>query len=112
MKKSRARILAVSAIVAVGIGSGAAALAANSHDTSPACAVITNAFGGLPTGFNPYTATNAQLAAVGLPMRPTDENSAAYQAWKLQIESAEQAVSPELSCAPVQDHSSREPVGN
>jgi hypothetical protein len=55
-----------------------------------------------PAGFNPATASNAQLVAYGFPPRPPgDSTSPAVEAWLTAVTSAKTYVAPDPVCASV-----------
>ncbi|WP_053957941.1 hypothetical protein [Sulfobacillus thermosulfidooxidans] len=47
-----------------------------------------------PKGFNPLTATDAQLAKYGLPPRPTPVGSPQYKAWAQAVTAAKTPITP------------------
>lgn len=87
------------AILMAGIVLLAPSVSSGAHALKSGCQPI-KVYPKPPPGFNPVTASDAQLEAYGFPPRPpgASPSSPAYQAWLTAVEHAETLVPPDPVC--------------
>jgi hypothetical protein len=97
---SRLRVVGLAAVAAlVLVAVGLLVTSGSARPRASACQPI-HVFSQPPAGFDPATATDAQLAKYGFPPRPpgASSSSPAYQAWLQAVESATTFVPPHPVC--------------
>jgi hypothetical protein len=98
---SRLRVIGPAAVAALAlVAVGVLVTSGSARPRASACQPI-HVFSQPPAGFDPATATDAQLAKYGFPPRPPGASlsSPAYQAWLQAVESATTFVPPHPVCA-------------
>ncbi len=79
------------------VPSGAVTSRGGVRTAATSCAPVTT-YSQPPAGFDPLTATNAQLEEYGFPLPPPGEDAGATAAWQAMVSGATQYVAPDPTC--------------